>query len=652
MSLLTMQKIRLISYQESAPKMAELLQKKGVVELTDITAEQQLQPREKRVFSFDHAASRVELAVEFLSQYADRSLLKTVFEQDRVATTEEKIEETVHTFFYADLVQNTLTLTENINNTNAKLQELDNEEKLLSEWREWDTPLSQPLTTRYTNTWLLKGDSAELDALVDELEDHPHTTFQRCGEKTLALTYLHSDQEALKKLVVNHKLDTVTLPSRRGTPDKELTRIERAKAKARDNLKQYHHQARELTQYLPKLKMISDYLHWKKERYDVIHQTLGTEECVVLEGWIPRAHLPRLEKELHSNSKLCTMETVPDEEINEEPPSEIKNSSMIAPFESVTRLYGLPAAGNLDPSPYLAGFFFVFFGFCLSDVGYGLILSGLTAAILYFYKVDRSMASFLNLLMAGGIASMLAGLLFGGYFGIDAQHLPPGLLYFQQFDPIGDPLPIFYVALAMGVIQIIFGMLLSILRASRNNELTKGLLDNLPWLAFFAALGWWAAESFEILPATDGLANYAIIITLLVIVISRAWQAEGNIFLKIPKGVLGLYDFVGYLSDTLSYSRLLALGLATSALAFSVNLIAEVVNDTVPYIGWLLMIIVLIIGHLFNMVVNILSSFIHTARLQFVEFFGKFITDTGRNFRPFERTQKHTYIEESDPGSA
>jgi len=643
MSLLEIKKIRLLIHEQTGPKVIELLQRLGILELTATTSKEELAQREKKVFSIDYTAGRVELAISFLSAYSKQSFLKEVLEQGRVAVSDQELEKTVHTFYYSDLVQETIDLSQNINNAKAKLRELDEEEKILGPWEDWETPLSYNLTTKETDTWLTRGSTSDLDNCTAELDDYSLVFYQRCSDQSLAVTFLHSDREVVRKMLSAHKIETVSLPARRGTPAEELERIKRARIKTNKYLESYHQQAKDLTVHLPKLKIIGDHLHWKKERFDTMYQLSGTASTLVLEGWIPISHLQDLEQQLCSITELYALEEVPAEDVTERPPSEIKNHALIEPFESVTRLYGLPSSGNLDPSPYLAGFFFVFFGICLSDVGYGLILAGLTSLTLYFYNIERSMASFMKLLMAGGISSILAGLLFGGYFGIDPQYLPQYLLYFQQFDPISNPLPIFYLALTLGVIQLLSGLILSIVREAKQGRLTEGLIDTLPWLAFFGALGWKAAELFEVIDAVGNLTTILIYLTLAAIVASKTWQSEGHIFKRLMMGILGLYGMVQYLSDTLSYSRLLALGLATSALAFSVNLIALVINEAVPYIGWILMIAVLVVGHIFNMAVNILSSFIHTARLQFVEFFGKFITDTERQLKPFQRQIRYTF---------
>jgi V/A-type H+-transporting ATPase subunit I len=290
----------------------------------------------------------------------------------------------------------------------------------------------------------------------------------------------------------------------------------------------------------------------------------------------------------------------------------------------------------------LAGFFFLFFGLSLTDVGYGLFLMVVALVVLFYFKVPPIIKLFGKLLFLMGLSSALVGLLFGGYLGIEASKLPAWLQAIQVFDPIGNPLPVFYLALALGVVQVMFGMVLKIYSDARNKMLMTGILDQGPWLLLFTSLIFYGASVLGYVNFVTSDDVLILVYLALVTVVVSSGRTGKTVLGKIQMSLLSLYNSIGYFSDILSYSRLLALGLATSALAFAVNLIAEIVSEMIPYVGFILAIIILIVGHLFTLVVNTLGAFIHSARLQFVEFFGKFITGTGQNFKPL--TRKETYI--------
>jgi len=388
--------------------------------------------------------------------------------------------------------------------------------------------------------------------------------------------------------------------------------------------------------------MLADFMQWGKARHNLISSSMTTGETIVLEGWVPTKNLRALRTRIENKTDYYALEELetPQDEI---PPVAIENSAFIQPFESITRLYGLPSYSNLDPTVFLAGFFFIFFGLSLTDVGYGFVLIALTASALYFYKPPPELRPFIKLILYGGVASVIAGLFFGGYLGVDVSLLPAWLQAIQTFDPIASPMPVLYFALSLGVVQILFGLILDIVRASKNGEFMDGLLDKGPWILIFLSLILFGGNALGFFAGDSTYYVWGIYAALLSLVTTQG-RKEKSLLKKALKGITSLYDSIGYFSDVLSYSRLLALGLATSALAFAVNLIASMVEG-VPYIGFVLVIAILLIGHTFNLAVNVLGAFIHSARLQFVEFFGKFITGSGTEFKPFARDERHVVIE-------
>jgi V/A-type H+-transporting ATPase subunit I len=253
---------------------------------------------------------------------------------------------------------------------------------------------------------------------------------------------------------------------------------------------------------------------------------------------------------------------------------------------------------------------------------------------------------FAKLLLFVGFSTVLVGLLFGGYLGFDPALLPAPLQALQLFDPIGNPLPVFYLALGLGVLQVMAGLVIKIYSDYKQGKLLNGVLDQGPWLFMFVLGILYLAVSVEYttILSTGQIINLSYV-GIAMIILSSGRKGD-TIFQKVQSAAGALYSSIGYFSDILSYSRLLALGLATTALAFAVNLIAEIVSGSVPYLGPILGFIVLLVGHLFTLAVNTLGAFIHSARLQFVEFFGKFIEGTGKEFSPLSRTEKFVTIQD------
>jgi V/A-type H+-transporting ATPase subunit I len=304
----------------------------------------------------------------------------------------------------------------------------------------------------------------------------------------------------------------------------------------------------------------------------------------------------------------------------------------------------MPGYNDLDPTVFLAGFFFLFFGLSLTDVGYGLTLMAVSVMILTLFKVSDAVRMFAKLLLFVGFSTVLVGMLFGGYLGIEPSSLPSALRAIQVFDPIANPLPVFYLALGLGVVQVMAGMLLKIYSEARHGRLMEGVLDQGPWLLLFCLGILYLATSLDYVNILHPEQIINLMYVGVVLVILASGRKGDTVLQKVQSAALSLYNSIGYFSDILSYSRLLALGLATTALAFAVNLIADIVSESVPYLGPVLALIVLVIGHVFTLAVNTLGAFIHSARLQFVEFFGKFIGGTGRAFAPLSRTERYITV--------
>lgn len=644
MAIIEMQKIR-FSLHESEVDALNEIQKFGLVEFSEISESKRelLETKEKSIFEFDYISNRLDFAVDFLSRYEKPTgKLRQAIEGTKVRATEAEIKEVSHSFYFNDMVETLQNLEEKMNDDNAKMKALEEEEKLLIPWEGLAIRLAVNKRTATTQTIFVAEEKMPIEELGELLtEKGILNATKRVGEHQCTLTFFKSDYESIERELHEHGFEIVALPKRRGTPKEELARIHRAKAKIARKMEFRKEHVAGLTKHLPKLKMVSDSIFWKKQKHDVISDAYRTKDVLIFEGWCPKAHLDELENTIAKQSAFFAIEKIePDE--GEKPPVEIENRGIIKPFENVTRLYGMPGYNDIDPTIFLSGFFLIFFGLALTDVGYGIILAVATAFIIKRYKVPDELRSFLKLLMFCGVATAIIGAFFGGYFGVDMSTMPAWVRNIQQFDPIKSPIPVFYLSLVAGVAQIMFGLALKIVREAKNNALLDGILDQGPWLALFTSLILFGGNSMGYLGGPQTPYVWFIYASLLSLVLTQG-RKEKNIIMKFLKGLLSLYDSVAFFSDILSYSRLLALGLATSALAFAVNLIAQMVQGT-PFVGPLLMAIILVIGHLFNLVVNTLGAFVHSARLQFVEFFGKFITGTGRNFRPFKREERYVIV--------
>jgi V/A-type H+-transporting ATPase subunit I len=382
----------------------------------------------------------------------------------------------------------------------------------------------------------------------------------------------------------------------------------------------------------------------------------ATEKTSFLTGWIPTAQKKKLRQYLEKFSgDLYWREVEPDE--GEEPPALLRNGAA-APLEAVTSLYGMPGNKDLDPSPFMAPFFIVFYGLCLSDAGYGLLLLLFAGFLLarFFTNLTGFGKRLLVLNIYCGLATIVVGLLTGSVFGLDFNILPwPAVKNFflsmKIIDPMDNPLPLLGLSVALGAVQMLTGLFLRWILDIRQKGFGAAFLASGCWFVFLLAIFGWAVLS--LLPAgwlrpsvatlLTNILKYIVIGGAVFMVLTQG-QHQKNPLMKLGSGLLSLYRLSGYLGDILSYTRLFALGLVTAVMALVINYLAALTGG-IPVIGVGVMIAILILGHGLDFLINMLGSFVHSARLQYVEYFSKFFEGGGRFFRPFSWQTKYVSLE-------
>jgi V/A-type H+/Na+-transporting ATPase subunit I len=651
MAVVQMQKVRLVVHSSQADEALAVIQKVGAVEFRPVAEASELSATDAS-FPHEKLLPRLQHAIQFLQPYvAKRSLWRVLRDGSQTELSEKDIIRSQQdTDVIAMVVQDLEDLQVGVAEAEDVVHSLKKQCVLLQEWKSLSIPLAKLHTTR-TQTVLVSWSGVAstqtlASAVAEELESSLITcVITEVSATAIAVTMPQGSgvREDVVKRIESMGASIVTPPEGENTPDVEFVATTERLATAEGELAMQYDQAEHFAiTHFRNLQIAAEVLSWQRDRFLVLDDAAATKYTVVFDGWLNTNKRTAVEA-LFDRQEIAAVFTTLEVADGEEPPVEIQNHPLVQPFEAVTRLYGMPGYRDLDPTVFLAGFFFLFFGLSLTDVGYGLFLMVAATLILMVLKVAPAIRLFAKLLLFVGFSTVLVGLLFGGYFGIPAERIPNFLVQLQQFDPIGNPLPVFYLALGLGVVQVMVGMMLKIYSEYRNGRLVDGILDQGPWLLVFGLgilyLG--TATGYIDILSPAQIINL-LYVGVIMIVLASGRKGE-TIVGKMQSAFLSLYSAIGYFSDILSYSRLLALGLATTALAFAVNLIAGMVSD-VPYIGVLLALIILIIGHLFTLAVNTLGAFIHSARLQFVEFFGKFITGTGKVFSPLARSEKHVTV--------
>ena len=388
-----------------------------------------------------------------------------------------------------------------------------------------------------------------------------------------------------------------------------------------------------------------DYFNLRAEKYQVIAELDQTKHVFVLNGYVPEEDCSKLEA-VCSKVPSCVVEF---EDAGEDAPVKLKNNKFAAPAQSIVTMYSTPSHGDIDPTPILAFFFYFFFGMMFSDAGYGLLLIIGTAIAIKVFKPDKRMRNNLKLFQYCGVATVFWGLVFGSIFGDaplmfykmftgdDSIKTMQQLLPWPTLDTQKDALMIMIMSIGLGLAHILVGMGCKFYICIKNKEYTKAFFDTGLWmlmLAGFAVLAVGMATSQVVLYIGAGIAAASAVGLVL-----TQGRGKKGIFGKLIGGVASLYDITSYISDLLSYSRLLALGLTTGVMAQVFNMLSNLFGTSV--FGIICMILIFVAGHAITIGLNALGSYVHTMRLQYVEMFSKFYEGGGKPFEPFSTKSKY-----------
>ncbi|HNS05167.1 MAG TPA: V-type ATP synthase subunit I [Candidatus Saccharicenans sp.] len=517
------------------------------------------------------------------------------------------------------------------------IKQIEKEEEFLKPLLPLDAPLRSLTGFDHCQFRIIEVKRDDLETLKEQLTDQPAVLSVIEAQKNLAyilVIYHQSLKEEVEAIFSGFKLTYISLEpyfSRLKGDEKVsdlLVELDQQKSGLREEINELEKQMASFAVHRPSLMAVYDVLLNEKQKLAAASLAGLTEKTAWLAGWVPAARADYLAGKINQYSQDIYLELrEPKPEEKDEMPVILDNPPLLKPFEVITDLYGLPQPGTIDPTIYLAPFFFVFVGLCISEGGYGLVMSLLSLFYIKKAEPKGGTRQFMLLLFYLGISNMIFGTLFGGWFGFPIKPL-------VLIDPIADPIPYLILSLALGFIQVMLSTFLSLVRDFKKGNKVTAIAVKGGWLLLLPSLLF-----YFLLKQPPILGILALIGTAGIVFFS---SSSRNIFARFFSGLYALYGITSYFSDTLSYSRLLALGLSTGVIAMVVNSLVQIAWGF-PIVGWIIGILIFAGGHLFNLAIGLLGGFVHSMRLQFVEFFGRFYEAGGKPFQPVKLVNK--YIE-------
>lgn len=483
-------------------------------------------------------------------------------------------------------------------------------------------------------------------------------------EKVLAVTHesvTNDVMQALSELGFSQQ----EFGSRTGMVSERIEEISSKTVLIRKRMEALHNRAVKLASNIEKFHTLLDAAGLLLERVKATGVGCSSSHIYLFRAWIRSADLDDFARSLEKIGEVEVEEIEPSE--GEIPPSPLTEKAAISPYTLLTDMYGQPTRKDPDPTPLMAPFYALFFGICIGDAGYGIALALGSAAGWYIVRRRHGNSRLFQLLFQGGIAAILVGIFLGGWFGIAFDKLPgflqapanilnsmiPGYQPGQPGqDGFGVSKQFLYLTLALGLLQLTAGIIVNLVKRWKAGEKFAAVVDQSGWLLATAGLFPWLFNHYLLKGALynvngplDSIFMYMLAVGALLIFIMGGREASG--FGKIGIGAYAMYGIVNLLGDVLSYSRLFALALSSAIIAQVINTMGGMLISElgIPVLGFVLAAFVVIGGHLFNLAMAALSGFIHTARLQFVEFFGKFYDGTGVPFKPLRYEPKYVHIQ-------
>ena len=522
----------------------------------------------------------------------------------------------------------------------SRQRDLSEQESLLQKWQALDF-LPKEYALRSSKCFLGTADASIWESFKQELKDkqiHYEIIYSDDHIVNFVLLFLRAEQEEVQELVRQFSIVAFTY-NRTQLPKTELASIQREMMKLVEEQKKLARLIGQKKIVIENLETSEEVLLARKNRWLIHDRFIKDDKVFLLQGWIEtdsfKSFETFVEDLIGAGNLYIEIEEPTDTEINEEIPTKLKNHKLVKPFEMLTEMYSLPKYHEVDPTPWFMPFYFVFFGMMVADAGYGALMLVATTVALRTI-LPRGMERFMRFFQILAVPTILWGLIYNSFFGFSLDYTP-------ILSTSDDVISILILSIVFGVIQIFIGLGLAAKENIKAKNYLGAVSDGFAWQgimvgAIVGGLGKMLMDSQGLFFIGVGLA----VLSALLIIITPMLQSKSKLK-GLAKGAYNLYGITSYIGDLVSYTRLMALGISGGSIAAAFNMLVGYMPPIARFsVGILLMLAL----HGLNIFLSLLSAYVHGARLQYVEFFGKFYEGGGRAFSPLKTEEKYVNIEQ------
>lgn len=651
MAVAEMSKLNLVAMSYEKDKVLNALQRTGATEVKLHSQTEYAAPLNTDCGDLRDYLTGLEETLKKLTEFAQKHISKNKLKSD---LPEETFEITYSEFFAANGLKAEAEKTcEEVNRLFGEKKKISSElakiEKTIAEaeiYASVESPLKLENTAHVRFT-LGAIPPAAKDKFISEAGGFSLVSYKFISDGLIMVAAHKAEADKADALLQN--FDFVKCPFDDGRTGAEIYSSLQARREAlRTELQKNAEELFALRENIRNLKIYCDHVTFELEKAELNEKLLSTEATFLLEAYVPTEAENTVREALGGVSSAVYFEfSEPSDD--EMPPTLLKNNRVVKNFEAVTNMYSAPNSREFDPNTVMAFFYSVFLGFIMADIGYGLmmILGGSFLKLKNGRK--QNMAGSLGGVFAiGGIFTVIWGVLFNSFFGfaiLPFKVMPDLQGAEMSWSLAGINVPaLLIISMLIGVVQIFAGYICRAVQCWRRGKILDGIFDGVVWAVFSVGVGLAIAgfvEQFNIpvLATVGGIIAGA---SLLVAILTAGRHEK--LLGKFTKGFGSAYGVINYASDILSYARLYGLMLAGAVIADiitsnSVNLIA---SGNVVFI--ILGVAIMVIGHVFNLAIGLLGAYIHDARLQYVEFYGRFYEGEGELFTPLGSKHKHVYV--------